>query len=122
MTETLTAERLADIRTREQAATAGPWTAAEDLTVEADAGVIAALDWHAESEEELAAYQADTAFIAAARQDVPDLLDEVTRLRTAVVTARAAVLEEVIGLALREQANPEALLKRLRDEYAEAVS
>ena len=81
MTTPLSDERIAEIRAREQAATPGPWWAdhrsyrAEhgpeyEVCTEGGRGV-----WTAHCHR-----WPDTDFIAAARRDVPALLDEVERL------------------------------------------
>lgn len=67
------------IRAREAVATPGPWTVIEPM-VQNEAGDYSPAElrgpvWHS--------YE-DTAFSAHARQDIPDLLNEVDRLRKAV--------------------------------------
>jgi hypothetical protein len=72
------------IRSREQAATPGPWQATPNLTgvpngvdISLDPCVIAIVH----SDAEPANLAADTAFIAAAREDVPALLAEIEAMR-----------------------------------------
>ncbi|MFA4975635.1 MAG: hypothetical protein WC577_03050 [Candidatus Paceibacterota bacterium] len=103
--EPLSAERLAEIAARAEAATAGPWgfydgdnyaDVAADLEMTGRGSYtcrqqVARLEdesyWddpaHEEDDEELASEQmaADAAFITAARTDIPTLLAEVDRLR-----------------------------------------
>lgn len=90
-------ERLAEIRAREQAATVGPWayTRWDDTFFMATFGVRAAerVVAYAEHDRGPECADEDMDFIAAARQDVPDLLSEVERLRTRNA-ALAAVLRE----------------------------
>jgi hypothetical protein len=72
----LTPERIAEIEKRCNAATAGPWTnhASTAMTVRSEAAcphpVVCS-----------AAYVKDSTFIAHARTDIPDLLNEIKRLR-----------------------------------------
>lgn len=106
MSAPLSEQQLAEIRSRAEAATEGPWGAYEDSTGRLD--IVASLketgygytgrrqiaqtvdlpmdndpnhrDWDDEADEEQS--RADGKFIAAARTDVPLLLAEVDRLRT----------------------------------------
>jgi len=88
MTEPISAEELAAIRQRANGATAGPWKA-QDLFVVAGEQHIADCEWLADTDEEWKEFERNTAFVAAARQDVPALLDEVERLRTELYEAIA---------------------------------
>ena len=67
-------ERLAQIRARVQAATPGPWTTKTLHTTLADAD-----------------------FIAHSRQDIPDLLAELSRLRAVIEEARARIANRKFG-------------------------
>lgn len=81
MTTPLSDERLAEIRAREQAATLGPWKATRVYEITSHC----LPDGHliiGEVDED--GTRNDATFIAAARQDVPDLLAEVERLRACV--------------------------------------
>ena len=81
MTTPLSDERIAEIRERCDKATPGPWSVDEESgdvwvpSIWRSVAIIEDLDLP------LVNPAADRAFIAAARQDVPDLLDEVERLR-----------------------------------------
>ena len=80
----LSEEDLAAMEDRASAATPGPWTTGGDSCGEAYWFGVAA------GEEDVADHvpsEADAAFIAAARQDVPALITEVRRLR-ALLAAR----------------------------------
>ena len=85
----LTAEELAGITARARAAWKGPW-AVQDcpgaifVEIGTPNGPIAQISLH---------LRADAEFIAHARQDVPALLADNARLRTAVATAHARVAE-----------------------------
>ena len=90
----VTDERLREIREREQAATAGPWRVTRDIH-EDRPGTVDVCDlvndaWVV-SNCALATWEADGRFIAAARVDVPDLLDDVAALRAQVATLRDAL-------------------------------
>jgi hypothetical protein len=80
----LTPERRAEIREREQATIPGPWTVVDDEhTVERwirseDGTLEVGLGYLGNRTE------TEAAFIAHARQDVPDLLDEVERLTAGI--------------------------------------
>ena len=94
MTTPLSDERIAEMRTREQAATPGPWYPrhrATDCTPDDDERSGLGLEVDGPPEAMLRgqfARAADAAFIAAARADVPDLLAEVERLRAALEAAK----------------------------------
>lgn len=81
-------KRLAEIRARVEAATKGPWVWGQDThTVDPyDLQVLdgASIVWP--TAEGLLAFHrpADRAFLEHARQDIPDLLAEVERLREAI--------------------------------------
>ncbi len=84
MPEPMSAERLAEIRQREQLTTGAPWKVLHDgfgVWSEPLGGYIADFDWIADSDATLAQLISDAVFVAAARTDVPDLLAEVDRLR-----------------------------------------
>lgn len=87
----LTPEREQEIRTREQAATPGPWES-DGAEIYGTLGGILMLDlWVGETldVEDQERSNADAAFIAAARSAVPELLAEVDRLRTRVAELEA---------------------------------
>jgi len=81
MTTPLSDERIAEIRERCDKATPGPWSVDEESgdvwvpSIWRSVAIIEDLDLP------LVNPAADRAFIAAARADMPDLLDEVERLR-----------------------------------------
>lgn len=78
---------LEPIKTREAAATKGPWRTffAEDIAVEeSDTG-----EWIAHLGDECDGHEPDAHFIAHARQDIPALIAEVERLREAALSAPA---------------------------------
>ena len=81
MTTPLSDERIAEIRERCDKATPGPWSVDEESgdvwvpSIWRSVAIIEDLDLP------LVNPAADRAFIAAARTDMPDLLDEVERLR-----------------------------------------
>ncbi|WP_433233870.1 hypothetical protein [Actinomadura nitritigenes] len=101
MTEPMSDEQLAAIRARVEAATAGPWTV-RDLYVIASGDMhIGDFEWLADTNAEWAEFKANAVFAAAARQDVPDLLAEVERLRTSMTYIRG----------------PEECLERECEEY-----
>jgi hypothetical protein len=85
---TLTPERLAKIRTREQSATEGPWRVEDDhvnllrCVVSDNHELDVSLGYVGNRTED------DAVFVAHARQDVPDLLAEVDRLRNALTPLR----------------------------------
>ncbi|WP_433465732.1 hypothetical protein [Spirillospora sp. CA-128828] len=107
----MTPEQLAEIRQRVDGATAGPWKA-EDLFVVAGEQHVADLEWLADTDEEWAEFGRNAVFVAAARQDVPALLDEVERLRAERDNAWNVVREGA--------ANMRAQLATVRDERDEA--
>lgn len=88
MSTPLTAERLNEIRERADKATPGPWIAPGPERPEVVAGDvrIADCEWLAQTDGEWAQMDLDAKFIAAARQDVPDLLAEIDRLKALVQT------------------------------------
>lgn len=84
--EPMTEERLAEIMGRAEAATQGPWRAHKSFEViygkksGCDSTIVCALeseDFMYSKERDM---QANAAFIAHAREDIPALLDEVERL------------------------------------------
>lgn len=81
-------KRLDEIMARCAAATVGPWTIRRDFADRIDSigteGGRDAVTWFAEYADSayLQVEETDAAFIAAARQDIPDLLVEVERLRS----------------------------------------
>ena len=84
----MTDAELAAIESRANAATAGPWELAGCcISKWTDAG-----DPEMRIYDEGGHSQADAAFIAAAREDVPKLLAEVRRLREELKTCRYGVL------------------------------
>jgi hypothetical protein len=85
----LTDEQLAEIRERAEAATAGPWYCGTEyeqskrgnyVASKATGGIVAAEQDGTDCELETH----DAEFIAHAREDVPDLLAEIERLRDAL--------------------------------------
>ena len=127
----LSDERLAEIRAREQAATRGPWTNPweEEPSTGKCQGIwgpyvepVIGVEWH--DGPRLAVLEADAAFIAASRQDVPDLLAEVERLRARVVVLECIAheagmlleaLRPVQRLVSLRMADVKSLLNRLRE-------
>lgn len=91
-------ERLSEIEAREKAATPGPWTlrrrppynsADFDGRVSSRSGLVCER-W---PNGNLREWGRNGAFIGHARQDVPDLLEEVRRLQVAVAGFRAALVD-----------------------------
>lgn len=82
-------ERIAELRRLAEAATKGPWTAKEPAFAPGIKARVFGPTYKGkfEGQETMAVPDAD--FIAAARNALPELLDEVERLR-----ARVAVLEK----------------------------
>lgn len=74
----MTDEQLAAIRARANAATPGPWTSYEKNPTD---------EYYA------SCFPADEEFIGHSRDDVPALLDEVERLRAALVSIRLEAFE-----------------------------
>lgn len=110
MTTLLSDERLAEIRAREQAATPGPWKdyvehgfngwksyatgsyKLESTSPEVAPYQVALVEGYSRGEPTTRRQRKlDAAFIAAARQDVPDLLAEVERLRKEVLRREIAL-------------------------------
>lgn len=90
----MTPERLAEIKSRAEAATPGPWEAElQEVEVDHDgteypytgAWVPRACPWE-DGDGYVHMDDANAEFIANARQDIPDLLAEVERLREHVAT------------------------------------
>lgn len=80
----MTDEQLAEIRARCEAATPGPWRSlVEGRDFDSGSSFIDTplADERGQGIEVSGATDADQDFMAAARQDVPDLLSEVDRLR-----------------------------------------
>ncbi|MFF3867384.1 hypothetical protein [Micromonospora sp. NPDC001898] len=103
-TTTTTPLDLDAIRLREQAATSGPWTLRDGfgplINGTTRFGRIANAEHQTVIEEpysgrDLGATQADAEFIAAARQDIPDLLAEVDRLHTENLRMTEAAASDV---------------------------
>ena len=91
----MTPEELEAIEARANKATEGPWAAhMDDFTVRVDASYIPA-----QRKIALCATgdnaNCNTTFIAAARQDIPDLIAEVRRLREELTQHKALMLEAV---------------------------
>lgn len=77
MADPMSPEQLAAIRARLDATTDGPWTV-RDLYIIAPGDVhIGDFEWLADTDGQWEEFKANVAFAAAARQDVPALLDEV---------------------------------------------
>ena len=100
----LTDETIAEIRERESKARPGPWTVEDNhpghegyLHVRGDGHAVCGLG---DMEEVEAQELYDGEFIANSRQDVPDLLDEIDRLRE-----RVRVLESEAGKDLQRAVN-----------------
>jgi hypothetical protein len=111
----LTAEDLAAIRGRAEAATPGPWRSHEDdaWCVRSDAEGLPDSGWIAEmGPARKGNEENDGQFIAHARTDIPRLLDALARAEGEVEYGRMLVRE------LRDPANPEALVAQ---EYARGV-
>lgn len=96
----LTAEEMAQIRARAEAATPGPW----DLDAAGGHGHRWGVTGPESEDFEFLFYPADyprhgvdAEFIAHARSDVPRLLEEVERLRAALVRAREDLHDEFCG-------------------------
>lgn len=93
MADPMTPEHRAEIRARVDATTSGPWTV-RDLYVIAPGDVhIADFEWLADGDEEWAEFQANAVFVAAARQDVPALVDEVEQLRAALAEVKLRTVQ-----------------------------
>ena len=116
MATPLSDERLAEIRERCDKATQGPWAVDEESgdvwvpSIWRSVAIIEDLDLP------LVNPAADRAFIAAARQDVPALLDEVERLRSWLRECDAAIGgdgsdESLLGLVYTCGAAKDALAK-----------
>jgi hypothetical protein len=94
----LSSERLKEIQERADKATAGPWTPCTCSLKGPCAGVDGVfVRFCTEGRQVLENHANDTAFAAHARQDIPDLLTELARLRGELEGLRAAgkaVLEE----------------------------
>ncbi|MEE4545264.1 hypothetical protein V2S66_25255 [Streptomyces sp. V4-01] len=115
MSAPLSPEQLAEIRARMDAAAPGPWET--DTYAEYDSstsiGVANASDLWIVPLQQLD--PADAAFIAAARTDVPALLAEVDRLRSAARSA-ADIFRSVAGRAqARQWPNPSMLRQAAAD-------
>lgn len=85
----LPADRLAEIRARAEAATAGPWCT-DDWEIYQGERYEAGAEWIGETCRAVGQSQEDranAAFVAAARSDVPALLAEVERLRAELADA-----------------------------------
>jgi hypothetical protein len=82
--EPLSNERLAEIRERERAATPGPWEVDEACGDVWSPSIWRSIAIVEDLDLPLVNSEADRAFIAAARQDIPDLLAEVERLRARI--------------------------------------
>ncbi len=104
--EPMTEERIAEIRARAEAATPGPWWTHKSFEViygqksGFDSLIVCALeseDFMYSKERDM---QANAAFIAHAREDIPALLDEVERLRTEneALKLRTCELQEDLSL------------------------
>lgn len=87
----MTAERIVEIKAREGKATPGPWGVFQECRGKKRVGIATKRSIEDVGAEELDVivdcdgsgirWEADAAFIAAARQDIPDLLAEVERLQ-----------------------------------------
>lgn len=94
-------ENLTAIRQRAEAALIGPWENDELLEISGPGAVAVAqvrgpddfpcLDEDADIDALQQEAEATAAFIAHARQDIPDLLDRIEALERALVTARTAI-------------------------------
>jgi hypothetical protein len=119
-TPPLTDEQYAAIRAREAAATPGPWHVEDDKRdlnrwVVSEAGTLEANFGYVGNGN-----QDDSAFVAAAREDVPALLGEVDRLRkvNAAWSAESDLLLGIIREAnqiLREPSDAADRLEAIRE-------
>jgi hypothetical protein len=92
LSDPLTPARLSEIRARAEETTDGPWTV-EEMPETGECRIIREFEFFGDQIEEVVRGGLDrdhAAFIAAARQDVPDLLVEVDRLTAAIVVADKA--------------------------------
>jgi len=113
---TLTPEQLLAIRKRADAATPGPWTTRygqRQLTVERESGkglpLAICADWDL-APGYTPSPHSDAEFMAAARSDIPALLDEVERLRKQLDQTLVALGR--IGMSM----NPEELAVLLKPD------
>ena len=104
----MTDAELAAIEARCRAATPGPWMFAPLVNVDSPSGEVVGIDWTTCDTADLLLRDADGAFIAHARTDVPDLCAEVRRL-----TAENARLREGMMEALTEGARLTGEVARL---------
>lgn len=115
----VTPERLAEIRERVAKATAGPW---ETTGYVEDTDVACVIDRDCDTLAEcpgaFAECDENAAFIAAARQDVPDLLAEVGRLSmdTRHLAEWCKALEELVASLFRDVIEDDEEGDRLRTE------
>jgi hypothetical protein len=80
LSEPMTDERIARIRKRADAASLGPWQVVHDATeVSVESEPLGRFVCHLN--DNMTAYWADAELIAHARQDIPDLLDELERIQ-----------------------------------------
>lgn len=108
----ITDERIAEIKARAEAATAGPWRVENDGDVmDVDFGPIVEWPWRILAPDETTLLEftsdprvsdEDAAFIAAARRDIPLLLAEIERLKAMLATAEDADPFEAFGLSWDE--------------------
>ncbi|MYS69433.1 hypothetical protein GTY88_03160 [Streptomyces sp. SID5926] len=106
----LSSEREAEIFARHEAATPGPWSANAQIgVVTNEAGDPLAVFGGGEQD------RADAAFVAAAREDVPELLAELAAVRAERDQAKERVAE-------LERPEIEAMRNKVRDSYAELIA
>jgi hypothetical protein len=128
MTKSLTPERLAEIKARTEKATPGPWTThvlprsvgGQTVTVHSESGPYT-MAWTVDIPPEIGGMVAapDAVFIAHAREDIPDLLTEVKRLRAGDAPAdHLALLRLGLRRVMAERDALQAKLDQVR-EWAE---
>lgn len=125
MPEPMTTERLAAIRARAEAATEGPWEACEggEPSIWSPSRIVIG-NYTQRDEWESAAWEdgspEDRAFIAAARTDVPDLLDHIETLTSEVERLRGALDAADRQIEARTGTTAGERLFRARAEEVEA--
>ena len=91
------AERMAEIKAREAAATKGPWNGATDPS-HFDADCVDSSEWSMYVER-----RNDRDFIAHARADIPYLLARVEAMEAALREAREAMRKNLVYYAVKDE-------------------